>query len=70
MAAAGTNVAPNYTAIIPSTGQGQGQVVSLASMMQFRVVDAGGEMIGTVSDYVVNICEAHILYAVVTPMLR
>lgn len=62
-----TPVTSTMIPVIPSTGTGTGQIVSLASMMKYRVMDNTGAAIGAVSDYVVNVCEAHILYVVVTP---
>lgn len=48
---------------IPQTGSGG--YVGLAAMTGWQVVGADGSPIGTVQDYVVNTCEAHILYLVV-----
>lgn len=50
---------------IPQTGSTG--YVGLAAMMDWEVVGADGSQIGTVQDYVVNTCEAHILYLVVDP---
>lgn len=50
---------------IPQTGTNG--YVGLAAMMDWQVVGADGSPIGTVQDYVVNTCEAHILYLVVDP---
>jgi sporulation protein YlmC with PRC-barrel domain len=50
---------------IPETGSGG--LTSLGAMLGFQVVDASGNVIGTVDDYVVNTCEANILYMLVEP---
>jgi sporulation protein YlmC with PRC-barrel domain len=50
---------------IPETGSGD--LAGLAAMFDFRVEDTSGNEIGTVRDYVINMCEANILYIVVDP---
>lgn len=51
---------------IPQTGSGG--LIGLAAMTGWQVVGADGAEIGTVHDYVVNTCEAHILFLVVEPI--
>lgn len=47
---------------IPATG---GEIEALTEMLRYRVVDNAGNELGRVRDYIVNTCEAHILYIVV-----
>lgn len=46
---------------IPATG---GEIEALTEMLRYRVVDHAGNELGRVRDYIVNTCEAHILYIV------
>jgi len=46
---------------IPPTG---GEIEALTEMLRYRVVDNAGNELGRVRDYIVNTCEAHILYIV------
>lgn len=46
---------------IPPTG---GDLEALSAMLRYRVVDNAGNELGMVRDYIVNTCEAHILYIV------
>lgn len=48
---------------VPSTGSSQ--LTKLSTMMNYSVVDANGNTVGTVRDYIINQCEAHLLYLVV-----
>lgn len=51
------------TSSIPNTGNGE--LVNLSAMLNFRVQDSSGKELGRVVDYVVNVCEAHIAYIAV-----
>ncbi len=46
---------------VPATG---GEVEALTEMLRYRVVDNNGNELGRVRDYIINTCEAHILYIV------
>jgi sporulation protein YlmC with PRC-barrel domain len=46
---------------IPATG---GPVEALSEILRYRVVDNAGTELGMVRDYIINTCEAHILYIV------
>ena len=46
---------------IPATGS---EIEALTEMLRYRVVDNAGNELGRVRDYIVNTCEAHILYIV------
>jgi sporulation protein YlmC with PRC-barrel domain len=49
--------------IIPSTG---GQSLNqLSTLMGYQVIDRDGALIGVVDDFIINLCEAHLLYMVV-----
>ncbi len=73
----GATAAVTGTAAVPSTGQSalvgarivpntaRAQAVVLSNVMNYNVVDKNGKAIGTVSDYILNMCEAHIIYMVV-----
>jgi sporulation protein YlmC with PRC-barrel domain len=48
--------------IIPPTGRPE--ATQLSELLDYRVVDAQGEELGSVDDYILNTCEAHIIYMV------
>lgn len=48
---------------VPATG---GEVEALTEMLRYRVVDNNGNELGRVRDYIVNTCEAHVLYIVMS----
>lgn len=58
---------PTFNPVVPVTGSGREQIVSLAALLGSRVIDKNGVDIGQVSDFIANLCEAHLLYAVVRP---
>jgi sporulation protein YlmC with PRC-barrel domain len=41
-------------------------MILLSNWDGFSLVDQSGEVFGTVDDYIINLCEAHIIYMVVT----
>jgi sporulation protein YlmC with PRC-barrel domain len=51
--------------VIPPTGDVSG--FHLSTLTNYRVIDRSGRIVGAVSDYVINMCEAHLLYVVVLP---
>ena len=51
--------------ILPPTGRTQATLLS--SLLQYQVVDKNGVVIGSVQDFVINWCEAHLLDIVVLP---
>lgn len=53
---------PRGANIIPETGRAT--ATQLSELLNYRVADLNGETLGTVDDYVVNLCEAHIIYIV------
>lgn len=50
---------------IPDTGDGT--LVQLSELLRYRVVDSEGNDLGQVSEYVINMCEAHIVYIALNP---
>ena len=55
----------NRAQIVPDTGRPQ--ATRLSNLMQYHVEDKNGNTLGTVNDYILNMCEAHILYIVLNP---
>lgn len=51
--------------ILPETGQQE--LIRLSNWMGFTIADQNDQPIGQVQDYIVNTCEAHIVYMVVQP---
>jgi sporulation protein YlmC with PRC-barrel domain len=49
--------------IMPETGRSE--IVLLSNWMDLVVIDSAGNRIGTVHDYVLNTCEAHIIYVAI-----
>lgn len=58
---------PAISAIVPVSGSGPKEIGSLGGMLGYRVLDSSGADIGQISDFVVNLCEHHILYALIQP---
>jgi sporulation protein YlmC with PRC-barrel domain len=56
---------PEGTEVLPPTGAQEGTLLS--SWIGLQIVDQDGEVLGTVNDMILNMCEAHILYLVVDP---
>jgi sporulation protein YlmC with PRC-barrel domain len=54
---------PVGTPIVPETGVQMRP--HLSEMLEFEVVDVNNTRVGAVTDYVINMCEAHLLYVVV-----
>jgi sporulation protein YlmC with PRC-barrel domain len=48
--------------ILPATGRAR--VTRLSALIGFQVQDSNGNSLGTASDYILNMCEAHIVYLV------
>ena len=59
-----------YDPVIPNTGSGAEQITSLAALFNGRVLDAAGKEIGIVHDFIVNLCEGHVVYLVVEPTMK
>jgi sporulation protein YlmC with PRC-barrel domain len=51
------------TQVVPVTGQSD--PAHLSTLLTYEVVNSNGEVVGMVSDAVINMCEAHVLYVVV-----
>lgn len=51
--------------ILPATGRSQ--VTQLSELLGYQVMSRNGQVLGTASDYILNLCEAHILYIVLEP---
>jgi hypothetical protein len=49
--------------ILPA--EGREQLIRLSNWTDFSLADQSGQAIGQVQDYIVNVCEAHILYMLV-----
>ncbi len=49
--------------IVPENERGQATLLS--TWMNYQVVDRDGKPVGTISDYILNMCESHILHMVV-----
>jgi sporulation protein YlmC with PRC-barrel domain len=48
--------------VIPETGRDN--ATQLTELLDYRIVDLNGNNLGTVDDYILNMCEAHIIYIV------
>lgn len=72
--AAEATAAPSATGAVTSTlrgaqilppNTGRKQLILLSNWMGFKLVDKNQKTIGQVQDYIINMCEAHVLYMVV-----
>jgi sporulation protein YlmC with PRC-barrel domain len=45
--------------------EARAEMMRLSNWMDFEVIDTAGNRIGTVHDYVLNMCEAHIIYVAI-----
>jgi sporulation protein YlmC with PRC-barrel domain len=62
-AARGTSSPVRGAQVVPESERVR--VTQLSSLQDFQVVDMNGNRIGTVNDYMLNMCEAHIIYILV-----
>jgi sporulation protein YlmC with PRC-barrel domain len=51
--------------ILPDTGRAE--LTRLSELVGYQVIDLEGQALGTASDYLINLCEAHLLYVVLDP---
>jgi sporulation protein YlmC with PRC-barrel domain len=57
-----TGPGPRGANVIPETGRDT--ATQLSELLNYQIADLNGETLGTVDDYILNMCEAHIIYIV------